>query len=125
MCLEAGDALLLGTDLVKPVELLLAAYDDPVGVTAAFNLNLLARINRELDADFDVRQFEHVIRYNTEEQRIEKHLRSRLHQIVHIRSADVTVDLAPKETICTESCHKFRPEQICVMARTAGFRMEA
>ena len=57
-----GDALLLGTDLVKPVEQLLAAYDDPTGVTAAFNLNLLARINRELDADFDLRQFEHVVR---------------------------------------------------------------
>lgn len=124
LCLQPGDALLLGTDLVKPVELLRAAYDDPVGVTAAFNLNLLARINRELDADFDLRQFKHVVRYNTDAQRIEMHLRSRVYQIVSIRSADLIVDFVPNETICTEACHKFRPEQICVMGRTAGFRME-
>jgi len=77
LCLQPGDALLLGTDLVKPVDLLRMAYDDPVGVTAAFNLNLLARINRELDADFELRQFEHLVRYNAEAQRIEMHLRSR------------------------------------------------
>jgi dimethylhistidine N-methyltransferase len=125
LLLQPGDALLLGTDLVKPVELLQAAYDDPTGVTAAFNLNLLARINRELDADFDLRRFEHVIRYNAPAQRIEMHLRSRIRQTVAVRHAGLTVDFEPGETICTESCHKFRPEQICVMARTAGFRLEA
>ena len=125
LLLQPGDALLLGTDLVKPVELLQAAYDDPAGVTAAFNLNLLARINRELDADFDLRRFEHVIRYNAAAQRIEMHLRSRVRQTVAVRLAGLTVDFEPDETICTEACHKFRPEQICVMARTAGFRLEA
>jgi dimethylhistidine N-methyltransferase len=125
LLLQPGDALLLGTDLVKPVELLQAAYDDPTGVTAAFNLNLLARINRELDADFDLRRFEHVIRYNAAAQRIEMHLLSGIGQTVAVRRAGLTVDFAPDETICTEACHKFRPEQICVMGRTAGFRLAA
>jgi L-histidine Nalpha-methyltransferase len=123
--IERGDALLLGTDLVKPAEDLLAAYDDPTGVTAAFNLNLLARINRELDADFDLRQFTHVARYIEAGQRVEMHLRSRIPQTASIRDADLTVDFVPGETICTESCHKFRPEQICVLARQAGFRLAA
>jgi len=124
-CLAPGDALLLGTDLVKPVEQLMAAYDDPIGVTAAFNLNLLARINRELDADFDVRRFEHVIRYCPETQRIEMHLRSLVRQRVQVRKAHLVVDFDQGETIFTEACHKFRPEQICSMARTAGFRLSA
>ncbi len=124
-CLQPGDSLLLGTDLVKPVELLMEAYDDPAGVTAAFNMNLLSRINRELSADFQLREFQHLVRYNEEEQRIEMHLRSRAYQIVSIRDADLIVDFVPNETICTEVCHKFRPEQICTMARTAGFRVSA
>ncbi len=124
-CLQPGDSLLLGTDLVKPVELLMDAYDDPAGVTAAFNINLLSRINRELSADFQLREFRHLVRYNEEEQRIEMHLRSRAYQIVSIRDADLIVDFVPNETICTEVCHKFRPEQICTMARTAGFRVSA
>ncbi len=124
-CLQPGDSLLLGTDLVKPVELLMDAYDDPAGVTAAFNMNLLSRINRELSADFQLREFQHLVRYNEEEQRIEMHLRSRAYQIVSIREADLIVDFVPNETICTEVCHKFRPEQICTLARTAGFRVSA
>jgi uncharacterized SAM-dependent methyltransferase len=123
--LAPGDALLLGTDLAKPVEQLLAAYDDPTGVTAAFNLNLLARINRELDADFDLRQFEHVVVYSQEAQRIEMHLRSRIRQSVRIREADLAVDFESRETIWTEACHKFRPEQICAMARASGFHIAA
>jgi L-histidine Nalpha-methyltransferase len=123
--LHPGDALLLGTDLVKPVSQLLAAYDDPTGVTAAFNKNLLARINRELDADFDLQQFEHVARYTEEQQRIEMHLRSKLYQIVSVKKADLIVDFVPNETICTEACHKFLPEQISTLARTSGFRLEA
>jgi L-histidine N-alpha-methyltransferase len=123
VCLEPGDALLLGTDLVKPVHQLLAAYDDPPGVTAAFNLNLLARVNRELDADFDLRQFAHLVRYDSEAQRIEMHLRSLVYQIVSIRKADLIVDFVPNETICTEACHKFRREQVCTLAGTAGFRL--
>jgi L-histidine Nalpha-methyltransferase len=123
-CLEPGDSLLLGTDLVKPIEKLLAAYDDPTGVTAAFNLNMLARINRELGADFDLRQFEHLVRYDEDAQRIEMHLKSRVYQIVSIQKADLIVDFVPNETICTEACHKFRLEQIDEMARVAGFRVE-
>jgi len=123
-CLQPGDLLLLGTDLVKPIEKLLAAYDDPTGVTAAFNLNLLARINRDLDADFDLRQFEHLVRYDEEAQRIEMHLKSRVYQIVSIHQADLIVDFVPNETICTEACHKFRLEQIEEMAREAGFCLE-
>ena len=123
-CLEPGDALLLGTDLVKPVEQMLAAYDDPAGVTAAFNLNLLGRINRELDGDFDLRQFEHVARYEVDAQRIEMHLRSRSQQVVNIRRAELLVDFLAGETIWTEVSHKFRPEQIARLARAAGFRLE-
>jgi L-histidine N-alpha-methyltransferase len=122
--LAPGDALLLGTDLVKPTAQLLDAYDDPTGVTAAFNLNLLGRINRELQGDFDLRQFAHVIRYHEEAQRIEMHLRSRVYQIVSIRKADLIVDFGPGETICTEACHKFYLEQVETMADAAGFRLE-
>jgi L-histidine N-alpha-methyltransferase len=122
--LAPGDALLLGTDLVKPTAQLLDAYDDPTGVTAAFNLNLLGRINRELQGDFDLRQFAHVIRYHEEAQRIEMHLRSRVYQIVSIRKADLIVDFAAGETICTEACHKFYLEQVETMADAAGFRLE-
>ncbi len=125
LVLHPGDALLLGTDLVKPLRQMLTAYDDPAGVTAAFNMNLLARINRELEADFDLRQFEHVVRYTDEAQRIEMHLRSKLYQIVSIKRADLIVDFVPNETICTEACHKFLPEQICTIARTSGFHLEA
>jgi L-histidine Nalpha-methyltransferase len=123
--LEPGDALLLGTDLVKPHHQLMLAYNDPTGVTSAFNLNLLGRINRELDGDFDLRQFEHVARYDPEAQRIEMHLISRCAQTVTIAKADLVVDFAAGETIWTESSHKFRPEQIAAMARAAGFRLES
>jgi dimethylhistidine N-methyltransferase len=123
-CLRPGDSLLLGTDLVKPVDRLLLAYDDPVGVTAAFNLNILSRINRELEADFDLRQFEHLVRYDEDAQRIEMHLKSCVYQIVSIHQADLIVDFVPNETICTEACHKFRLEQIDEMARLAGFRVD-
>lgn len=125
MVLQTGDALLLGTDLVKPLEQMLPAYDDAAGVTAAFNLNLLARINRELGADFNPRQFEHVARYTAAAQRIEMHLRSREYQIASIRGADLIVDFVPRETICTEVCHKFTPQQVCAMAQTSGFHLEA
>ena len=93
-------------------------------MTAAFNRNLLARINRELGADFDVRKFEHLVRYDDEAQRIEMHLRSTVYQIVRIPAADLILDFVPNETICTEACHKFRADQVCTMARTSGFRVE-
>ena len=86
--LQPGDSLLLGTDLVKPADRLLLAYDDPAGVTSAFNRNLLARINRELGADFDVRSFEHEARFDALESRIEMHLCSTRNQTVHIEALD-------------------------------------
>jgi dimethylhistidine N-methyltransferase len=123
--LAPGDALLLGTDLVKPVPLLLAAYNDPLGVTAAFNLNVLARINRELGGDFDLARFEHEAIYNGSNRRIEMHLRSRRRQQVHIQMADLTVSLNAGETIWTESSHKFHTEEVEAMAHGSGFRCEA
>lgn len=119
-----GDGLLLGTDLVKPVDRLLAAYDDAAGVTAAFNLNLLARINRELDGDFNLRHFHHEARYHPEAQRIEMHLRSRAQQTVRIGKAGMHAEFAAGETILTEVCHKFRMDQIAGLARVTGFRLE-
>jgi len=120
-----GDALLLGTDLVKPVELLLAAYDDPTGVTASFNLNLLARINRELGADFDLSAFRHLARYDEIERRVEMHLVSQREQLVTIPAADCSVQFKCGETIWTESSHKYRADEIRQVAQRAGFRLEA
>jgi L-histidine Nalpha-methyltransferase len=120
--LMPGDALLLGADLEKHVPTMILAYDDPAGVTAAFSLNLLARINRELDADFDLRQFRHVASYNSAERRIEVRLRSCARQTVAIRKAGFSLTLQPGETIWTESAHKYRRREILEMARRAGFR---
>ena len=121
--LRPGDAVLLGTDLEKPEARMLAAYDDPAGVTAAFNLNLLARINRELGGDFVVRHFVHEARYNRAESRIEMHLRSRRRQRIRVRDAGVDVEIARGETIWTESSHKFRASEIGEMARRTDFRL--
>jgi L-histidine N-alpha-methyltransferase len=123
--LEPGDSLLLGTDLEKPSAQVLAAYDDELGVTAAFNLNLLARINRELDGDFDLRQFSHVATINPQARSVEMHLRSRRRQRVNIPAADLQVEFLEGETIWTESSHKYSTEEIFQMARDAGFRCEA
>ena len=120
-----GDALLLGTDLEKPLPQLLAAYDDPLGVTAAFNLNLLARINRELGADFDLAAFRHEARYNTQHQRVEMHLRSMRDQTVTIPRAGCSVSFLKDETIWTESSHKYRAEDIPAMAQRNGFRCDS
>lgn len=121
--LEPGDSLLLGTDLVKPLAQMLEAYDDPLGVTASFNLNLLARINRELGGDFDLRQFEHVARFNEETSSIEMHLRSKQRQVIHVRECDLAVTLGPGETIWTESSHKYTQPEIAKLATSAGFRL--
>ena len=123
--LRRGDSLLLGTDLEKPVPRLLAAYDDPLGITAAFNLNLLARINRELDADFDLSRFRHLARYNPHARSIEMHLRSSCTQTVTLRAAGLTVTLREDETIWTESCHKYAPGEVPQLALKSGFRCEA
>jgi dimethylhistidine N-methyltransferase len=120
--LQAGDALLLGTDLVKDVDVQLRAYDDPAGVTSAFNLNLLARINRELGADFDLRTFRHEALWNEDERRIEMHLRSTRKQCVKIPAAGLRIMLNDGETIWTESSHKYWPEEVVSMAERTGFR---
>src|SRR5205823_3979765 len=101
--LITGDSLLLGTDLEKTDHQLLRAYDDELGVTAAFNLNLLARINRELDADFDLGQFVHEARINREARSVEMHLRSGRRQTVTIPTASLVVDFDEGESIWTES----------------------
>src|SRR5258707_102929 len=123
--LEPGDSLLLGTDLEKPSPQLLMAYDDGIGVTAAFNLNLLARINRELDADFDLAAFRHEARYNCAERRVEMHLRSLRDQSVRIGRSGCTVSFAKDETIWTESSHQFRAEEIPEMSKRIGYSCEA
>ena len=122
--LQPGDALLLGTDLEKDVELQMLAYDDPAGVTAAFNMNLLARINRELGADFDLSCFRHEALWNFAERRIEMHLRSTRRQTVHIPAASLRVMLDEDETIWTESSHKYQAEEIPEMAARTGFRCD-
>src|SRR5262249_29957752 len=100
---------------------LLSAYDDPLGVTAAFDLNVLARINRELRADFDLRAFSHEAHWSHREQRIEMHLRSRRAQTVHVPGAGCRVTFAEGETIWTESSHKFAPDRLPELAASAGF----
>jgi uncharacterized SAM-dependent methyltransferase len=122
--LEPGDSLLLGTDLEKSSAQLLRAYDDELGVTAAFNLNLLARVNRELDADFDLNQFAHVARINHETRSVEMHLQSKRRQSVSIPAAEVVVEFLEGETIWTESSHKYSMEEIVETAGQAGFRCE-
>ncbi len=120
--LHEGDALLLSTDLEKPVDMLKLAYDDPAGVTAAFNKNLLARINRELAADFDLSRFEHVVRYDESERRIEMHLRSTEWQRITIRKAGFGFYMREGETIWTESSHKYDLKEVVEMGERTGYR---
>jgi dimethylhistidine N-methyltransferase len=122
--LRPGDALLLGTDLVKPARELLAAYDDPLGVTAAFNRNLLVRLNRELGADFDVPAWCHRAVWNARARRVEMHLVSLVRQRVRIPGASVAAVFEAGETIHTESSHKYRPADVDRLAAAAGFRRE-
>lgn len=124
-CLLPGDALLLGTDLEKSLSVVLLAYDDPAGVTAAFNLNLLGRINRELGGDFVLKNFVHEARYHEGERRVEMHLRTTTPQQVTIPAAGFTCTLQADETIWTEACHKYRLEEIPGMAHRAGFFCDA
>jgi dimethylhistidine N-methyltransferase len=122
--LQPGDALLLGTDLEKPLPQLLAAYDDSLGVTAAFNLNLLVRINRELGADFALQNFEHVARFNHNSHSIEMHIRSRRRQVVTIPEAGLSVSFFEGETIWTESSHKYSVHDLLQLAMATGFRLD-
>jgi dimethylhistidine N-methyltransferase len=123
--LRSGDRLLLGADLVKPVRDLLPAYDDPLGVTAAFNLNLLARINRELWADFVLDRFEHHVVWNKERSRIEMHLRSTVAQRVVVPAAGLDLALRKDETIWTESSYKYEAGGVVEMLERAGFGIVA
>jgi len=123
--LRSGDSLLLGTDLEKPAYQLIAAYDDELGVTAAFNSNLLARINRELDADFDVGQFVHEARINESARSVEMHLRSNRAQKVTIPMAGLEIEFEEGETIWTESSHKYSLQEVREMAVATGFRCDA
>ena len=123
--LQPGDSLLLGTDLEKPAPQLIRAYDDELGVTAAFNLNLLTRINRELDANFDLHLFAHEARINHDARSVEMHLRSMRKQTVTIPAADLVVELLEDETIWTESSHKYSATEVFQMASSTGFRCDA
>jgi L-histidine N-alpha-methyltransferase len=118
--LATGDFCLLGADLVKPEADLIDAYDDPLGVTAAFNLNVLARINRELGARFDLRAFRHHARWNPGASRVEMHLVSQRAQHVAIPRAGVDVRFAEGESIWTESSHKYTPEFLDALGARAG-----
>jgi L-histidine Nalpha-methyltransferase len=120
--LNEGDALLLGTDLEKNIEEQILAYDDPAGVTAAFNMNLLARINRELQGDFDLSCFRHEARWNAVERRMEMHLRSTRRQRVEVPAAGLSMSLDEDETIWTESSHKYRIGEAVEMGERTGFR---
>jgi L-histidine N-alpha-methyltransferase len=120
--LQPGDSLLLGTDLVKDVGRLVRAYDDSAGVTAKFNRNVLVVVNRELDADFDLDAFEHVARWNAENERIEMWLRATSVQRVHIAALDMTVDFAAGEEMLTEVSCKFRPDGVEAELAAAGLR---
>jgi L-histidine Nalpha-methyltransferase len=120
--LRPGDGLLLGADLVKPADDLRRAYDDPLGVTAAFNKNLLARINAELGGDFELRAFDHSAAWDAARSRVEMHLVSRRAQVVRIDALDLEVAFAEGESIWTESSYKYEPEWIVGMGERAGFR---
>jgi uncharacterized SAM-dependent methyltransferase len=105
--LQPGDGFLIGTDLVKPAATLVAAYDDALGVTAAFDLNLLRRINRELDADFNLDVFRHEARWNAPKHRVEMHLVAAVAHTVRIRAIDLAVRFRAGESIWTESSYKY------------------
>jgi L-histidine Nalpha-methyltransferase len=119
--LKPGDSFLLGIDQVKNENALLDAYDDAAGVTAAFNRNVLVRLNRELDANFDLDAFTHGVIWNPVKSRIEMHLVSRAAQQVSIGALDFTVDFACGESIHTENSYKYRPGQAEALLAEAGF----
>jgi L-histidine N-alpha-methyltransferase len=121
--LTPGDGMLLGADLIKSADILEPAYDDSLGVTAAFNLNVLNRINRELNADFDPRAFRHLAIYNSESDRIEMHLESRREQTVSISAVDLKIEFAQGERIHTENSYKYEAERLIEMGRRAGFAL--
>lgn len=122
--MDDDDRLLVGMDLRKSAEVLERAYDDTEGVTARFNKNLLARINRELDADFDLDAFEHRALWNEEAGRVEMHLESTSDQVAEIGKLDMSVELSEGETIHTENSYKFSLDEIRTIGAEAGYRLE-
>lgn len=118
--LGAEDRMLLGADLAKSAAVLERAYDDEQGVTAAFNKNLLVRINEELDANFNLEAFDHQARFNGSADRVEMHLVSKVEQTVRIEAADIDIMFAAGESIHTESSHKYSPAQLQSLAAQAG-----
>ena len=120
--LRPGDSLLLGTDLVKEDRLLLAAYDDSNGVTEAFNLNILRRLNRELRAGFDLATFRHEAIWNQEQSRMEMHLCSTRAQSVRVAALGQSFTFTAGETIHTENSYKFTPASIAELLQSAGFQ---
>jgi len=121
--LQSGDGLLLGTDMVKDEPTLLAAYDDSDGITAAFNLNLLHRLNRELGANFDAACFRHRVIWNSIESRIEMHLESTQEQDVSIEHANLDLHFMPRETIHTENSYKFTDHGIRSLLKEVGLEI--
>jgi dimethylhistidine N-methyltransferase len=123
--LTPGDAVLLGADLIKPEPVLRLAYDDPLGVTAAFNRNLLVRLNRELGTDFDLQRFEHQMRWNSGASRVEMHLVATRAQTIRVPAAGAVIAFQPGESIWTESSYKYEPAQLVQMLRTSRFETRA
>ena len=120
--LAPGDHLLLGADLDKPEAQLRAAYDDALGVTAAFNLNLLRRMNRELGADFELSLFQHLIRFDDARRNVEMHLESLCDQTIRFAAGGFVVTLCQGETIHTENSHKYELGELDDVASGAGFK---
>jgi len=122
--MKPDDLFLIGLDLVKDKQILESAYDDSQGVTAEFNLNLLSRINDELDADFYLKNFSHHAIYNEEEQRIEMYLKSLVNQSVIVSKSDLLLNLEKDELIHTEHSHKYKLSQISELLDSTGFQIK-
>lgn len=122
--MRPGDGLLVGVDLIKEPERLLLAYNDPLGVTAAFNRNLLVRLNRELGADFRIECFRHEARWSETDNRIEMHLVSKVDQFVHLPGAELMVRFEKGESIWTEASHKYTLESLDALMVAAGFQLK-
>jgi L-histidine Nalpha-methyltransferase len=123
--LQAGDAFVLGTDLVKNISTLVSAYNDDEGVTAAFNLNILRRLNKELGADFDLDSFQHRAQWNLAESRIEMHLESLHDQDVYIAATGLELNFVKGETIHTENSCKFTDEVVAALLEDSGLQIES
>ena len=121
--MKGSDLFLIGLDLVKEKEILENAYDDSQGITAKFNLNVLQRINQELDGDFDLEKFTHVAKYNEDENRVEMYLRSLEKQSVQIPKADVSLTFEENELIHTEHSHKYSLSKIPKLFENTGFKI--